>query len=223
MFYVKRSYPGPSDLSKNIYNSYQIVSELRSIFHDKCYLCERQGLMDSEVEHFIPHGDKEELKYGWDNLFYVCRRCNSIKGDTHIDLLDCTSDKINVFEEIKHLAYECTAGRILVIANSENPDSKVINTVRLLDLCFNSVNTGHRDTANEFLLEQIQLEFEYFIGLRRVLVDLRSTDEQKKHAIDSMREICKVAYPYSVFWRWHAITDVQLNKKHENLREILGF
>lgn len=223
MFYVKRSYPGPSDLSKNIYNSPQIVSELRRIFNDKCYLCERKGLIDAEVEHFIPHGNKEELKYGWDNLFYVCSRCNSIKSDTHIDLLDCTSDKINVFEEIKHFAYECAAGRVSVIASSENPDPKVINTVRLLDLCFNSVNTGHRETAKEFLLEEIQIELEYFIKLRRVLLELKSTDEEKKDALTRMGVICRACYPYSVFWRWHAISDVQLNNKYENLREILGF
>lgn len=223
MFYVKRSYPGPSDLSKNIYNSPQIISELRKIFNDKCYLCERGGLTDSEVEHFIPHENKKELKYGWGNLFYVCSRCNSIKSDTHVNLLDCTSDEVNVFEEIQHFANECIFDKIKVVATSQNPNVKVVNTVRLLDLCFNENNTGSRTVSKEHVLESIQVGFEYFLELRRVLLELKSTDRDKEDALDRMRVICRDSYPYSVFWRWHAVTDVRLNTKYEKFREILCF
>lgn len=223
MFNVIRNYPEPLDLSRKIYNSPEIVGRLRQIFHDKCYLCEQGDLSDPEVEHFKPHGGSDELLYGWDNLFYSCSRCNSIKSHTHRDLLDCTSSDADVFEEIIHLAGNSVNGFIDVRPSSNAPTQETLNTVGLLQKCYNSENTAFRGITKENLMEKIQDDFAYYTELRMVLANLRSTDNEIAQALERMKVICKPSYPFSVFWRWHVITDVRLNRIHNNLRETLDF
>jgi len=223
MFNVIRSYPEPQDLARNTYNSPEIIDRLRSIFHDKCYLCEQGDLSDPEVEHFRPHGKTKDLLYGWHNLFYSCSRCNSIKSNKHVNLLDCTKPESNVFEEIIHLAGNSVNGIIDVRASSDNPSEQTSNTVRLLKECYNSENTGFRGITKENLMERIQNDFAYYMELRMTLVNQRSTDAEISDALDRLNIICKVSYPFSIFWRWHVLTDARLNRLHKNLRELLSF
>lgn len=223
MFNVIRTYPEPQDLSRRTYNSPEIIGRLRVIFHDKCYLCEQGNLSDPEVEHFKPHGKNDELLYGWDNLFYSCSRCNSIKSNTHINLLNCTSPNTDVFEEVIHLAGNSVNGYIDVRPSSDNPSVETLNTIELLQECYNSDNTGLRGITKENLMEKIQNDFAYYTELRMILADPRSTDEQITQALERMKVICRPSYPFSVFWRWHVITDTRLNRIHRNIRQSLDF
>ncbi|MFL4401206.1 HNH endonuclease [Citrobacter portucalensis] len=223
MFNIIRSYPEPLDLSRKVYNSPEIVDQLRGIFYDKCYLCEQGDLSDPEVEHFLPHGGSDELLYGWDNLFYSCSRCNSIKSNTHVNLLNCASNDVDVFEEIIHLAGNSVNGIIDVRPSSDEPTQETLNTVELLRKCYNSENTGFRGITKENLMEKIQNDFAYYTELRMVLANLRSTEEQIIQAIDRMKVICRPSYPFSVFWRWHILTDTRLNRIHNNIRQLLDF
>ncbi|HEJ0095005.1 TPA: HNH endonuclease [Citrobacter freundii] len=223
MFNIIRSYPEPLDLSRKVYNSPEIVDQLRGVFYDKCYLCEQGDLSDPEVEHFLPHGGSDELLYGWDNLFYSCSRCNSIKSNTHVNLLNCASNDVDVFEEIIHLAGNSVNGIIDVRPSSDEPTQETLNTVELLRKCYNSENTGFRGITKENLMEKIQNDFAYYTELRMVLANLRSTEEQIIQAIDRMKVICRPSYPFSVFWRWHILTDTRLNRIHNNIRQLLDF
>lgn len=92
MFKVDRPLEAPQCTKKTGYNTVEIVEILHEIFQGKCYLCEKDNLHDPEIEHFVPHEKDDELKYDWQNLFYACGRCNSIKGATHTNLLNCTAD-----------------------------------------------------------------------------------------------------------------------------------
>lgn len=223
MFNVIRTYPEPSDLARKTYNSPDIVERLRSLFNDKCYLCEQGDLSDPEVEHFQPHGDAVELLYGWDNLFYSCSRCNSIKSNTHVNLLNCTSTDVDVFEEIIHLAGNSVNGYIDIKASSEDPTPETANTVALLRQCYNSENTGFRGITKENLMEKIQSDFAYYTELRMTLANPRSTNLEIADALERMKVICRSSYPFSVFWRWHILTDKRLNRIHNNLRQTLEF
>lgn len=65
----------------DIYRHKDVVSRLRELYMDKCYLCERPIGEQGEVEHFRPwHAEKyPERAYEWDNLHWCCPECNSRK------------------------------------------------------------------------------------------------------------------------------------------------
>lgn len=223
MFNVIRNIDAPECLSRNVYNDPSVVDALRSIFFDKCYLCEQSKLSDPEIEHFIPHEGRSELKYAWGNLFYSCSRCNSIKSNVHVGLLDCSSGHIDVFNEIKHSAGNAAIGKIDIEATNPEPSQAVKNTVNLLMQCFNSENTGLRGVTKEALMEKIVADFLYFMSLRTILVDQRSTDSEMEIAIDKLIPMCRVSYPFSVFWKWHIVSDNVLISRYPELRFRLNF
>jgi hypothetical protein len=223
MFNVYRTNPPPPSLSHNNYQSREVVERLRDIFHDKCYLCEQTNISNPEVEHLIPHGDDPLLKYGWDNLFYACRRCNGIKAANQDRLLDCSNSNLNVFDEIVHLAGNAVSGEIEIRASKLNPSQETLNTIKLLKKCFNEEGTAYRDISKESLLEEILEEFSAYFAFRRTLVSRRSLPEEINDATERLKLMCDVKYPFSVFWRWHVITDGLLNRKHPNIRATLGY
>lgn len=73
------------------YNLDDVVTQLHTDFHGKCYLCEQDELQSVEVEHLIPHHGDVDLKFDWNNLFYSCSHCNSVKNRRQYerDILDC--------------------------------------------------------------------------------------------------------------------------------------
>lgn len=223
MFNVIRNIDAPECLGRNIYNDATVVGALRTIFYDKCYLCEQSRLSDPEIEHFVPHEDRDELKYAWANLFYACSRCNSIKSNRHVDLLDCSNAELDVFSEIKHWAGNAALGRIDIEPAKSNPSQEVINTVALLRECFNSQNTGLRGITKETLMEKIVDDFIYYMSLRTILVNPRSTHGELQIAIDKLIPLCRVSYAFSVFWKWHIISDNVLLGLHPDLRLRLDF
>ncbi|HHQ6627716.1 TPA: HNH endonuclease [Serratia fonticola] len=219
MFNVIRTMPAPECLSRKIYNDSSVTEALRKIFHDKCYLCERSNLADPEIEHLIPHESKDEkLKYGWHNLFYSCSRCNSIKGSNHKGITDCTDTSLSVFDELSHLMPSVVDEPVKIGIEIPAPwPDRVTKTALLLNECFNLNNTGLRGITRENLLEELFDHYYYFLGCRKTLIDNRSTDAQIDDAKDKLKTMCKVKYPFSVFWKWHIIKDSRLNFLHPDI------
>ena len=73
------------------YNLEDVVTQLHTDAHGKCYLCEQDELQSIEVEHLVPHHGDIDLKFDWNNLFYSCAHCNSVKNRSQYekDILDC--------------------------------------------------------------------------------------------------------------------------------------
>lgn len=56
---------------------------LREACHDKCMYCESKisHTYWGDVEHIKPKARFPHLEFTWENLGYVCARCNGAKGD----------------------------------------------------------------------------------------------------------------------------------------------
>ena len=224
MFNVIRTQPAPLSLAANkSYKEKDVIDELSLIFHGKCYLCEQDSISAPEVEHFKPHEKKKALKFGWNNLYLVCRRCNGIKSNKHVGLLDCTNPGINVFEEIKHFAHSASVGEIIIKPTKSKPSQDVLKTVELLRLCFSLENTALRRISKVSLMDKILVELNNFTPCRLILASRLSTQENIDEAKATLKKMCQIDYPFSVFWKWQVIEDVQMNKYHPNLRGDLGF
>jgi hypothetical protein len=179
---------------------------LREMFYGKCYLCENE-VSDPVVEHFIPHENDLVKKYDWDNLYYACHRCNGIKGTT-TDILNCCDSMIDVSKAIKCLCPSVPDENIVVKAQYD--DIKTKNTANLLDKCYNDDNTGIRSISRESLHERLFDHYCDFIDHRRILKNRSSSEAEKEKAKELLTKMQHVSYPFSVFWKWHILSDTFL-------------
>lgn len=159
MLKVKRTPTAPLSLAiekKKVNGSYKcedVIIALRNDFKEKCYLCELKNLTDPEVEHLLPHenGKDKDRKFDWNNLFWACRHCNSVKNQTRYsqDVIDCC--KVDPKYKISHYFYD---GKVHIVAIDNGKDSE--NTAHLIEECFELRNTGIRIAACDARVKQLQ-------------------------------------------------------------------
>lgn len=123
------------------YSEPDVHQQLKQDFNEKCYLCEIDELQSVEVEHLCPHGGDKELMFAWDNLFYSCRHCNSVKNQRKYDgvILDCCKTDPETL-----LDQQLIEGEVQVKPLVETQEARL--TAALLTECFEKKNTGARIT-----------------------------------------------------------------------------
>ena len=206
MFNVVRS---PFESTKAENNS--VLKELRKIFHGKCYLCENDVYLP-EKEHFVAKSNDKSKEKDWNNLYYVCRRCNLIKYnviDKHnLQILDCCDNSINVSKAIKCI---CAS-----IPNSDFPveaqlnDEITQNTADLLYQCYNA-SDGDYEISRETLHNKIFGFYYKFLGYKMIIEDIDSLPLEKEDAIEHLKNMSQDSYPFSIFWKWHIKSDTFLS------------
>lgn len=142
----RTSTPPPSlaiekEKARGSYSELDVHQQLKQDFNGKCYLCEIDELQSVEVEHLRPHREDKELKFAWDNLFYSCRHCNSVKKQNKYNgtILDCCkTDPETVLEQL------LVEGHVQVKPLVETQETRL--TAALLTECFELTNTGARIT-----------------------------------------------------------------------------
>lgn len=146
MIKIERTPVPPTSLAvekKKANGSYRkpdVIRQLCHDFHEKCYLCEMDELQSIEVEHLRPHGGDVERKFSWDNLFYSCAHCNSVKNQHkyHDMILNCCeTDPESVLEQ------QFTGGHVKVKPLGDTQEARM--TALLLTECFELTNTGIRE------------------------------------------------------------------------------
>jgi uncharacterized protein (TIGR02646 family) len=217
MFNVTRPQPGP-DCSKD-YRSPEVIKALKSMFYGKCYLCENDELLDPEVEHFIAKEINSALEYVWTNLFYACGRCNSIKvaniDNKKLSFHNCSDAAIDVSRAVKCLCPSVPNNDIIVEAQDESDKTK--NTTTLLDRCYNEDNTGIRGITKESLHEKLFEIYCKFIDYRRTLKSKDALQSEKDNAKEHLTNMIGVSYPFSVFWKWHILSDAFLSPQFSDI------
>ena len=176
MVKVKRTFPAPASLeieSKKRTGSYEkpdVIRQLRDDFHNKCYICEMKNLQDPEVEHLLPHknGKYWDRKFDWNNLFWSCGHCNSVKNQKKYDMgiIDCCK-----LDPEKVIFFRMTENAVAADAKNENDVSAVV-TAELVCEVFNKKNTGLRDCKTEMRFQELTREM-------NLLYD--NLEEIKKH------------------------------------------
>ncbi|PTV49865.1 HNH endonuclease [Acinetobacter pittii] len=221
MFKVVKS-QRPTDWTTKNYRDPIVVRALRKDFYGKCYICEQKHFPNLNVEHFIPHLDDEDLKFDWNNLYFACSRCNSIKNKYYNDMLDCCNKDHLVEDWIK-----------LYFINPDD-DIKVINTCpkdnplyhnasiaqELIDNCYNkSDSSGTQEISKEDLREKILDEYNEFQTMRiNFIKNLdKLLDDEKIHEAKKIKLRLKSHYPFSAILRGVLDKD---SKLREALQEI---
>lgn len=167
------------------YASEDVMSQLKQDFRSKCYLCELKDLTDIEVEHLRPHYNRKrkERVFDWNNLFYACPHCNSIKNNRIYDekILDCcTVDPESLLDHI----YQ--DGKVSVRAHEPSTqDEMTLRTAELLEECFEKSNTGIRILQCQ---ERVKRLSETMNALYKTLAALKKnpTSARYLHALQGM-------------------------------------
>lgn len=219
MFHVKRSTPPPECLSHKKYNDPEVVNRLKEIFHEKCYLCERDEIQDVEIEHLDPHEGNDTLKYNWDNLFYSCSRCNSIKSNKHKNIIDCCQEE-QLDEIMQYFMPPAPDCDVVIQTQETSKTTKLKNTIILLEECYNSINTALRGISREALREQMWIHYTLLLDKRLILRTKSTGETGQKKVKEEIQKMLSVKYPFSSFWRTYCRKDTFLLTKYPDLFEV---
>lgn len=217
MFKVIRS-EKPKDWTNSDYTDPVVVKQLKKDFLSKCYLCEQTDFGNVNVEHFVPHLNKsDELRTDWNNLYYSCSHCNSIKGPRHKELLDCCNESHNVDIAIALEAPSVPNGKIVLtntLHNSSDLFELTNKTIALLEQCYNNANSGNQQVSHEYLKEKILEEYAYLQNLRFQLKNgwNRLRRQQKADLIEDITNMLQHNYPFSAFWKTYVRNDPFLSE-----------
>ncbi|EOW6560102.1 hypothetical protein ACOZYI_002712 [Cronobacter dublinensis] len=217
MFNVIRTEEAPPSLEKqNRYDGQDVFDKLKEIFHDKCYICETKSPQDVNVEHFEAHMGDVQKKFNWNNLYFVCSRCNNIKGDRYNNLIDCCNKEDDVYRALQLLPpYTPFGEKIIVKARVDN--EKVKTTVELLDKVYNGKTSVNKSVSGEFLREKIFENLNLLMDLVRKWHCVTSFPEEKEDALERMKLLIRPDAAYSAFMRDVLFEDAKLRYLVEEL------
>jgi hypothetical protein len=176
------------------YRSEDVIEQLKTDFHNKCYLCEDYAPSTINVEHFVPHRGDRNLMFDWFNLFYACGHCNNLKGAIYDNILNCTEPSDKILDWIQFNIYPYPKEKVSI--QSRNPDIKVQNTVELLLKVYNGENTGLKTVEGENIRERLIDEMVKFTKrLRKYYKPTVSIEDKKRNR----KKICEMLSPKSPF------------------------
>ena len=162
MIKVKRSYPAPESLAEEAkkssgkYDKPDVIKRLKKDFYEKCYICGMDNLQDPQIEHLFPHenGKYPERKFDWDNLFWSCGHCNSVKNQLKYasGILNCCID-----DPEQEMIFLLSDNKVSVVAkNVEN--QKAVLASMLVEEVFSLQNTGMREYKSDMRLQELNKE-----------------------------------------------------------------
>jgi len=171
MINVQKS-PTPTRVFR--YNDEDIKAQIREDFFILCYICEEYVPKHFDIDHFFPQNSFPHLVHDWDNLFYCCSTCNSIRpkdiNTIGNEILNNCKDDV---EKNIHLKFD--NGRILIILN--NIDSKSLNTKKLLNRVYNGFKSSSKSYL--YLRKEIEKELVEFEKIIRKYQQNKSVFEQE--------------------------------------------
>lgn len=160
------------------YNLPDVVAQLRTDFCDKCYICELKGLTDPEVEHLTPHEGSThlDLKFDWQNLFWSCRHCNSIKNQKKYTgkIMNCCQ-----IDPENHLICRYQTEDVIEV-KALDQDELSIMTAQLIYETFNLKNTGIRIAASQARVDALKTAMLIFFKELHRYQKTKTTQQEKR-------------------------------------------
>lgn len=218
MMYFEKSQPAPECLetekakARGDYKCGDVLERLKNDFENKCYICEYKEPESINVEHFVPHREDKDLKFDWNNLFWVCVHCNKTKGGRSDNILDCTKQADNVDTALKYHFNPIPFEKVEIEALIEG--ERVENTKNLLLNIYNGTTSlGKIESANitKKLLDEI---FEFQSLLKEYFINT-NTDEGREYFLIKIREHLDKGSSFTAFKRW-------IVRKNKDLEHKLG-
>jgi len=151
--------PNPDSLSNGNYKHRDNKSALREANKDKCMYCESKipHIGFAHIEHFRPKAaDKyPELEFVWDNLGYVCEKCNNTKSSKF-------DEQTPGCERAELTIIDVGLNRVELL---EKREEKLRGIDTAIKACYRSNNQSLRDAALNELKKMAEpdKEFSFFV------------------------------------------------------------
>lgn len=144
MIRVYKHQEAPDSLAKkSSWTEEDVINQLQSDQHGKCYLCERVQITDFQVEHHKSRNNFPALTYDWTNLFWSCSYCNGKKLSYFNNLLNPVEHNI---EDLIHQSFDFPNAKVVFSAVFA-PTEQILSTMTILERIFNG--TGKIRTKRE--------------------------------------------------------------------------
>ena len=152
----------------------------------------------------MPHYNRKikERVFDWNNLFYACPHCNSIKNDRIYDekIIDCC--KVDPESLLDHIYQE---GKVNVRPHDpDTQDEKVLMTADLLENCFEKSNTGIRIFQCQ---ERVNRLAETMNALYKTLEALKKPTS--KQYLRALKGMLSREYKFSGFTRYYVRSHIE--------------
>jgi len=155
MSYVNSGVPIPEGIIKN-YKHSQIKFELNLETEEKCIYCETYitHQYPGDVEHIIPKSIYPRLTFTWNNLSFVCYKCNNNKRAT-LDKLckllnpykDCIDDHLKAYGPIIFQINDSKRGEITLKEIDLNRKELIERRVESLKNLQNLIDKYNRESV----------------------------------------------------------------------------
>lgn len=176
-----------------------VAESLKNEFFNKCYICETKEIQSLNIEHFTPHKGDRDLMFDWQNLFYSCGHCNSIKGAKHDNILNCTIESEGVDIKIKYEIKPFPKEKAIITAMEES--EKVLNTVALLKDIYNGT-TEQKIIISANIRNKLLSEIRIFQGLLFDYFDEENNEQEKDDFRRRISRHLKASSNFTAFKRW---------------------
>lgn len=209
MVKIERTPTPPASLAEQSkkngsYREPDVIEQLKKDFHGKCYICELDDLTDVEIEHLLPHYNrqKKERVFDWNNLFYSCPHCNSIKNARKYDekILDCC-----VEDPEKYLYHIFMEQAVSVRPADGVTSEKARMTADLIENCFEMRNTGIRNVQCAARFNRLA---DTMNKLYTTLGNYKQDTSSKKYYY-ALRAMLKREFKFAAFTRHYVRTHLQ--------------
>jgi len=205
MIYFKKSQPAPNCLEEEKskksgkYDCGCVLERLKNDFKNKCYICESKAPTGINVEHFKSHQGDVDLKFDWNNLFFVCTHCNNTKLAQFDDILNCTDfndDIENALKyEIKLFPHEPVKIETL------NNDARTETTKELLLAVFNGTTTKNKILESSNLRNELLKEMKNYQNYLCEYYDDTLDEDNKNRVLRNIKSHLNSASAFTAFKR----------------------
>lgn len=145
----------PDSLAKkNSWTEEDVINQLQTDQHSKCYLCERVQITDFQVEHHKSRHNFPDLTYEWSNLFWACSYCNGKKLSSFDNLLNPVEHNI---EDLIYQSFDFPNAKV-VFSAIVAPTVQVTSTMTILERIFNGtkkIRTKREQRFYDYALSKI--------------------------------------------------------------------
>lgn len=163
------------------YDGPDVLKQLFSDHHKKCYLCELKVKQHYEVEHLKSKENFPALKYEWTNLFLSDGYCNGKKNKYFDNILNPNENNI---EDIIEQRIDSINRKALF--QTSDTSVEVQKTIELLNRLFNGTHTSKLRSTRE---EEFYKEVERIINVFKITLynyQLNTNPETKKAVRDEL-------------------------------------
>ena len=182
---TRPSCPNPTALLNGDYKHKENKIALQHANYDKCMYCESKVTHTyyGDVEHIKPKSKFSELEFVWENLGYVCAKCNGTKLDKYnnecpyIDpYLENPDDHVVAIGTLLKQKRGSEKGELTIIDIDlnrkeliERRKEKIDDLEKAINACFRTQNSSLRENALGSLVEESNDDKEYSLFVKSLL------------------------------------------------------